>query len=374
LTNSARMPPDRGLANKKSSGVKGTKVRLTYLLTSNADGSEKLPPLIIGKAKKPRAFQNKTGAQLGFQYQNNAKAWMTANIYREWLQQWDFELGTRKRKIVLLQDNFSGHIVPDDLQNISVVNFAPNLTAHVQPLDQGIIRCFKAHYRANYIRRAIDRYNTGVTPSAIYDINQLQAMRLADRAWQEVDTTTIQHCWHKAGILPDIGPSKSVPQPSVPISSLLHTPAYDQDPISIVENELRQALDNLEATGALQRKNRMEIKALLNPPKESEMEETTDEEIYQAVLGMHDSQGEEAMGGDSDAGDDGAVEPCPTYHEVCQAASIMNRCVEHRNDPNARKFEAMLASFVRQLQLERAQALTTTHITDYFHRTEVVLD
>jgi len=47
------MPPDQGLADKKSSGVKGRKVRLTYAFTSNADGSEKLPPLIIGKAKKP---------------------------------------------------------------------------------------------------------------------------------------------------------------------------------------------------------------------------------------------------------------------------------------------------------------------------------
>ncbi len=79
------MPPDQGLADKKTSGVKGTKVRLTYLMVSNADGSENLPPLIIGKARKPRAFNNKTGAQLGFNYQNNTKAWMTADIYQEWL-------------------------------------------------------------------------------------------------------------------------------------------------------------------------------------------------------------------------------------------------------------------------------------------------
>ena len=186
-----RMPPDRGLADKKSSGVKGKKVRLTYLFTANADGSEKLPPLIIGKAKKPRAFENKTGAQLGFQYRNNAKAWMTANIYQEWLRQWDHDLGVKRRSIVLLQDNFSGHIVPAGLQNIRVVNFEPNLTAHIQPMDQGIIRCFKAHYRAKYIQRAIHRYDANITPSEIYDINQLQAMRLADLAWHEVDTTTI---------------------------------------------------------------------------------------------------------------------------------------------------------------------------------------
>ena len=34
-------------------------------------------------------FQNKTGAQLGFYYQTNAKVWMTTKIYQEWLQEWD---------------------------------------------------------------------------------------------------------------------------------------------------------------------------------------------------------------------------------------------------------------------------------------------
>src|SRR5260221_8354083 len=166
---------------------------------------------------------------------------MTGYIKQEGLRQWDRGLSGNGRKIVLLQDNLSGHIGPDNLQNIRVLNFKPNLTAHVQPMDQGIIRCFKAHYRATYIQRSINRYDTGITPSNIYDINQLQAMRLADLAWHEVDTTTIRHCWHKAGILPDMDPS-ALTQPTVPISSLLHTPFHNQDPIAAAENALRGAL------------------------------------------------------------------------------------------------------------------------------------
>ena len=49
---------------------------------------------------------------------------------------------------------------------------------------------------------AISCYDSRTTPSEIYDINQLEAMWLADAAWQEVDATTIQHYWMKAGILP----------------------------------------------------------------------------------------------------------------------------------------------------------------------------
>ena len=364
-----RLPPDRGLADKKSSGVKGKKVHLTYLFVSNADGSEKLPPLIIGKAKMPRAFQNKMGTQLGFYYRHNAKAWMTANLYQEWLRQWDRDLGERRRKIVLLQDNFSGHIVPDGLQNIRVVNFKPNLTAHVQPLDQGIIRCFKAYYRAKYIKYAIDRYDAGITASEIYDINQLQAMRLADFAWREVDTTTIRHCWDKAGILPNMD-SSAPTQPMVPIASLLHTPSDTQDPITAAENALRGALDSLERTGVLQVKNRMDINTLLNLPEESEMEAATDEEICQAVLAAHDAQeggDTNGLGGDGNGEDDAPVECSPTYREVFQATSVIDRYIEHVDNPVARKLEALLASFRHEMRLERSQTLTTTQITDYFH-------
>ena len=170
-----------------------------------------MPPLIIGKAKKPRTFENKTGMQHGFYYRHNAKAWMMAGIYQEWLQEWDRKLRMRNRKIVLLQDNFSGHIIPDGLQNIRIVNFKPNLTAHVQPMDQGIIKSFKAYYRAKFVQCAVNYYEEGITPSQIYNINQLDAMRLADLAWCEVDTTTIRNCWDKASIIPIIDASGSAP-------------------------------------------------------------------------------------------------------------------------------------------------------------------
>ena len=101
---------------------------------------------------------------------------MTAKLYQEWLSSWDRKLCHEGRHIVLLQDNFKGHIPPDNLTNISVENFEPNLTAHVQPADARIICCFKAHYQVWYIQQAITHYYEGITPAKIYDINQLDAM------------------------------------------------------------------------------------------------------------------------------------------------------------------------------------------------------
>ncbi|GBL89946.1 Tigger transposable element-derived protein 6 [Araneus ventricosus] len=52
--------PSKTLAIKSDTclGGKKSKVRLTMSLCANANGYEKLPPLIIGKSKKPRCFKN----------------------------------------------------------------------------------------------------------------------------------------------------------------------------------------------------------------------------------------------------------------------------------------------------------------------------
>ena len=278
-----RLPPDWGLAIARQLGVQGKNVWLTYVLTLNVDSSEKLPPLIIGKAQKPHAFKNKTGAQLGFYYRTNTKAWMTMKIYQEWLQEWDQQLRPKGRHILLLQDNFSGHIPPSKgLTNIHIKNFAPNITAHIQPMDQGIIKCFKAHYQAGYVQCSINNYEGGVTPSNIYDIDQLDAMQLSNSAWLEVDMTTICHCWDKAGILPDMQHTASPIPPALPITSLLHP---QEDPISVAEKEVIILLDELENTGTLQHSNRMDISELLNPANEAHGKDTvTDKDIFDAVM------------------------------------------------------------------------------------------
>ena len=85
----------------------------------------------------------------------------------------------------------------------------------------------------------------------------------------------------KAGILPDLN-SAPLPPPSVPTSNLLCADSSEArrptisddsedgpDPIVEVENEVSEALDDLEATGALQQSNRMTIEELLNPIEET---------------------------------------------------------------------------------------------------------
>jgi hypothetical protein len=137
------------------------------------------------------------------------------------------------------------------------------------------------------------------------------------------------------------------------------------------EKQLTRALDDLESTGVLQPSNRMDIEALLNPVDElpQVMEETTDEEICQAVLDAKKAQEAGLInGGDDDVDDDpSAIEPCPTHREVLQAASVINKYIDTLNDPIARSLEGVLASFRYQMWLEMSCSMKSTHLTDYFH-------
>ncbi|KDN40416.1 hypothetical protein RSAG8_08179, partial [Rhizoctonia solani AG-8 WAC10335] len=63
-------------------------------------------------------------------------------------------------------------------------------------MDAGIIRCFKAHYCNGFTRLALERSNAGI--KKIYNIDQLQDMKLAAAAWDSVKPTTITKCWQYA--------------------------------------------------------------------------------------------------------------------------------------------------------------------------------
>ena len=145
---------------------------------------------------------------------------------------------------------------------------------------------------------------------------------------------TIRNCWHKAGILPSIeamAPGLSV-TPSIPISTLLSTSA-EEDGLARVERQLEGALDELVATGALQPGNQMDIATLLSPANESNtMDESTDREIYKAVMVAREAHENMEINGGDDI-DEEPVERMPSCKDVLKATSVIRRFVDDMNDP-----------------------------------------
>ncbi|KAF9220059.1 DDE-domain-containing protein, partial [Gyrodon lividus] len=90
------------------------------------------------------------------------------------------------------------------------------MTPFVQPCDAGIIWCFKALYCRNFSRQAIDLDEGG--ECEIYKIDLLEAMEMANEAWNSVMPETIRNCWNHTHIQPLPSSSQSTSSHTDPLA------------------------------------------------------------------------------------------------------------------------------------------------------------
>jgi len=141
-------------------------------------------------------------------YRANKKAWMRSDIFIEWLNHLDYYFRTMDRKVLLLIDNAGSHFNPkrleqddddeneiddDDfdseqessqrsnqrnnkkksqkrvkkkpdiiLTNIELIYLPLNTTAHLQPMDAGIIHSFKSKYKREFCNHIICQFDAGI--------------------------------------------------------------------------------------------------------------------------------------------------------------------------------------------------------------------
>ena len=110
----------------------------------------------------------------------------------------DGMMQAQKRNVCLHLDNFSGHYISYEPMNIKLIYFEPNLMAWVQPLDAGIIHCFKAHYQQRFCKEALKWDASGEVD--IYSFDLLDMLHMAVDAWDDVTPETIKNCWKHANI------------------------------------------------------------------------------------------------------------------------------------------------------------------------------
>ena len=93
--------PNNGYVVKgeKCNDGKFSKMRLTFLLRTNGDGSEKIEPLVIGKFKNPRCFKHIKN--FNTKYVHNKKSWMTGSLFENYL--YDLDYKTLKKNLVFVE-------------------------------------------------------------------------------------------------------------------------------------------------------------------------------------------------------------------------------------------------------------------------------
>lgn len=267
----------------------------------------------------------------------------------------DAEMRQQGRSILLYIDNAPSHIFDETkLTNVRVEFLEPNMTSHIQPLDAGIIRAFKAHYRRLYILRALLRDEAGLDD--IYSIDQLEAMRLVEQAWGFVSEATIVNCWKHTGITQTDHHSNSTQPSEVPASTTPNEPDAS-------EQELATAIERLSVSGVVASRNVPTVEDLLDIEEEQVTEALwTDEDIVQQAC--LEQQVED--GRDIEEADSKDVAPLISNGAACQAIAELLRICDQRSEATFQTARASLMSLGMQLRAERCATMKQSEITQFF--------
>ena len=334
-----KMIPDRSLTTTVVPGRKKQKARISALFYCNQTGKEKLPIWFIRRAKKPRCFGRIIPANLGFVWRNNTKAWMTGVIFQDWLRWFDHLMNGRT--VLLLMDNFSAHeagikgLEFDDiqLQNTTIIFLPANSTARYQPLDQGIIRTWKAYWRRQWLQYMLYEYDNNRDPIATIDV--LKSIRWGLNAWAEkVTEETISNCFKKAL--------------SEPGTSSIELP---EDAI----NDIQQGLQQLKTSKRINEV--MDLQNFLNPLGEEVVDDPKD--LDEIILSQFEPTNIEE---DSDE-DEGEVPPVISTIEATELVSRLRLYEEQQENANKVLIKDLLRheKVIQRRKVDSQQQLNIRH-------------
>ncbi|XP_064410130.1 tigger transposable element-derived protein 4-like [Latimeria chalumnae] len=360
-----KLLPNRTLALKEEEchGGKHSKERITLLVGSNMDGSEKLKLLVIGKVKQPKCFKGVKA--LPVDYEGNTKAWMTGDIFKDWVIKFDRKMQRQKRKVLLFVDNCPAHPHIDNLQATTMVFLPPNTTSKLQPMDQGIIKCLKQHYHRQLIQHMLNcfehKQDTAITLH--------QGITFIHSAWCKVSSKCISACFRKAGF---------VISGQTTDSDLVNYPHHHHPPHLSGEEEDDEEEDNLPLSALksmwLEVRNKLQMSENINLDEYVDVdtevviaEKPTDDDIVASVQQKHSGQPEEdSEDEDEDEGTD--LPKTRTFTKVLDSLACLRDYVSTQADMSDLLFDR-LAEFTDIVMAGRYQQQQQMKITDFAKRT-----
>jgi len=145
---------------------------MTLALCVNSTGSDRLPVWAITSKKRPICNDRLDLRAFGGVWQSSKNLAMTADAMREWLRSFYSHIGKR-RSILLLLDNHIAHkkgvkSTPPP-SNIRIQWLPPGTTSRYQPLNQGINRALKCHYRQIWIKHMFGKLYGGEFMNPVHE-------------------------------------------------------------------------------------------------------------------------------------------------------------------------------------------------------------
>lgn len=191
-------------------GAVNGKDKVSVILACNLAGTERKPPVIIGSS------QTLSSLKLPTPYYYHPQSAVTLDIFSSWLKEWDHELQTKRKKIVLLMSRVPHHPENPHVFNISITFFPPDTSTVLQPLQLGIITVFKALYRYQQLKYLMARtqasekiglcsmFSQSAFSGHSLNLSLLDAVFMVHKAWKHVSPETIVKGVVKAGMSKDV--------------------------------------------------------------------------------------------------------------------------------------------------------------------------
>lgn len=190
-------------SEKRPSGKKQSKERVTILVGANADGSDKLPLVMIGKSQKPRCFNKVNPSSIPLHYLSQRKAWMTAALFIQiftniWVPHIKKSLKKRglPQRAVVLFDNATSH-EKIEIDGIKALFLPKNTTSLIQPMDQGPIAALKRRYMSSFMQCVLDRDDSIDMSTFVKKWDLLKTSLSLATAWSDITDKTLKNAWKR---------------------------------------------------------------------------------------------------------------------------------------------------------------------------------
>ncbi|XP_004598522.2 tigger transposable element-derived protein 4 [Ochotona princeps] len=169
------------------------KDRITLAVGANMDGSEKLPLLVIGKNKNPQCFKGITS--LPVHYAAHRMAWMSSDIFQQWMQKLDEKFQAQQRRVVVFVESSSAHPEVKNLKSIELAFFPSCLSSRFVAMKRGVLKSLKINYRHCLLKKFL----SSVEGSQEFMFSLLDAVDTLHLCWRAVTPETIAKSFEEAG-------------------------------------------------------------------------------------------------------------------------------------------------------------------------------
>lgn len=204
---------------------------------------------------------------------------MTSSIFETHIRKIDRAMLAGNRKVAILVDNCPAHPHIEGLQAVTLIFLPPNTTSQTQPLDCGVIRCLKSHYRKQLMTEVLIAHDAKID----FIPNMMNSLQWLKTAWNNVSAEIITNCFHSAGFQSDL----LLPLPSTPIDNSEVNEVFErmchEFSILNVSLDLYSSIDDdVITTEALNESDI--ISSMIHTSPAFDIDESGDEDIHESEM------------------------------------------------------------------------------------------